>query len=157
MYKYKFNLTPARTKSDISFTNYANLIIAAVNNVNSGITFKRDCKQIELNPADITDKNITLNLYSKEYLVNPARSLSGITRFLTTTYPESFSPYIYNKTLFNMSLLSQSSSQAQTNDELSNEDLFKAIFDLLYSSKHINNKQKNIAINQLKDIVKPFM
>lgn len=157
MFYYTLSLTPSRNKSDIIFTDYTDLILAAISNVNNGLAFKRDCKKIEIDRSDILEKNITLKLSSKEYLINPGRSLCGITRYLTSNYIDVFKPYIYNKTLFSISLVEQNSSAGTSNDEITNEELFKAIFDFLYSDKYITNKKREDVINQLKDVIKPYM
>ena len=107
MYNYTFLLTPARNKSDIAFTSYKPLILEAINNINNGLAFKRDCKKIFLDVDNIYDKEITLILSSKNMLTNPSRSLSALTRYLTTYYSETFHPYVYNKTLFNINLLKE--------------------------------------------------
>lgn len=157
MYNYTFLLTPARNKSDIAFTSYKPLILEAINNINNGLAFKRDCKKIFLDVDNIYDKEITLILSSKNMLTNPSRSLSALTRYLTTYYSETFHPYVYNKTLFNINLLSQETSSGLTPEEFSNEELLKAIIDLLYSADAVTNKSKKDAILQIKKLIIPFI
>lgn len=157
MYNYTFLLTPARNKSDITFTKYKQLVLEAVNNINNGLAFKRDCKKLSIDVNNIRDKEITLILSSKNMLTNPSRSLSALTRYLTTYYPETFHPYIYNKTLFNINLLSQATSSGLTTEEISNEELLKAIIDLLYSTDVITNKSKKDTILQIKELITPFI
>lgn len=157
MYNYTFLLTPARNKSDITFTSYKPLILEAINNINNGLAFKRDCKKIFLDANNVRDKEITLTLSSKNMLTNPSRSLSALTRYLTTYYPEIFHPYVYNKTLFNINLLSQETSCGRNTEEISNEDLLKAIIDLLYSPDVITNKSKKDTILQIKKLMLPFI
>ncbi len=157
MFNYTLSLTPSRGKSDINFTDYKDLILAAIANVNNGLAFRRDCKKIEINECDILEKSITLTLFSRDHLTNPGRCLSGITRYLTANYGDIFSPFIYNKTIFCITLTERKSSLATRNDEITNEELFKAIFDFLYSDKFIENKKREEVINQLKDVIKPYM
>lgn len=155
MYYYTFTLTPSRNKSDIVFSDYKKLFLEAVENINNGLAFKRDGKSLDIDTSTISDKSLVVILKSVSQLTNPARSLSSLTRYLTTYYPDVFKPYIYNKTLFNINLNSQSCSTSLKNDEMTNEELLKAIIDLLYTQK--NSKEKMKAINELKNIVKPFM
>ena len=156
MFKYLLSLSPSRAKSTIIFTDYKDLIISAISNVNNGLAFRRDCKKIEIHESDILDKKITLTLYSKDYLSNPGRCLRGITKYLMSNYSDTFSQFIFSKSLFCITLIEQSSSVGTSNDEITNEELFKAIFDLLYS-KILTSDQKEEVINQLKDIIKPYM
>lgn len=157
MYNYTFLLTPSRNKSDITFTSYKPLILEAINNINNGLAFKRDCKKLFLDANNICDKEITLTLSSKNMLINPSRSISALTRYLTTYYPETFEPYIYNKTLFNINLLTQETSTGLTPEEFSNEELLKAIIDLLYSTDAITNKSKKETILEIKKLILPFI
>ena len=98
MYYYRFQLTPSQPNSDINYTNYQYEILSAVNSVNNGIAFKRDGKFIEMSNNDINSKEINLVLKCKTPLVHAARSLSALTRYLTTNYSNIFSKYIFNKT-----------------------------------------------------------
>ena len=44
MYSYTFLLTPSRNKSDIIFTEYKEIFLEAIDNINGGLAFKRDNK-----------------------------------------------------------------------------------------------------------------
>ena len=155
MYHYTFTLTPSRNKSDIIFSEHKELFKEAVENINNGLAFKRDGKSLNIDTSTISSKSLVVTLASTSQLTNPARSLSSLTRYLTTYYADVFKPYIYNKTLFNINLNSQTYSTSLKNDEMTNEELLKAIIDLLYTQK--NSKERKKAINELKNIVKSFI
>ncbi len=154
MFCYSFILTPSRSKSDIVFTDFANLFIEAIAHINAGLAFKRDGKELEIDASSIKEKTLRITLRSPMQLTNPARSLSSLTRYLTSNYPDEFRPYIYNKTLFNIKPDTQSSITGETKDEMTNEELLKSIIDLLYTQT--NTKEKTQAIKDLKEIVKRF-
>lgn len=155
MYRYKFLLSPSRVKSDIVFSEYSDLIMEAVSIINNGITFKRDGKSIHINKEDITNKEIIVELLSKQALSNPARSLSSLTRYLTSNYSEVFDCYVYNKSLFNMVLLTQENSSNLCDGIESKEELLKYLIDIIYS--YPNTKEKNEAIEAIKNIVRSFL
>lgn len=155
MYYYSFSLTPSRNKSDIVFCKYITLFKEAIDNINNGLAFKRDGKTLILDENLIFEKSLSVSLSSISQLSNPARSLSSLTRYLTTNYSDIFKPYLYNKTLFNIRLESQSCSTSLNNNEMTNEELLKAIIDLLYTEKPSNKKAT--AIDNIKNIVKDFM
>lgn len=155
MYYYSFSLTPSRNKSDIVFCKYITLFKEAIDNINNGLAFKRDGKTLILDENLIFEKSLSVSLSSISQLSNPARSLSSLTRYLTTNYSDIFKPYLYNKTLFNIRLESQSCSISLNNNEMTNEELLKAIIDLLYTEKP--STKKTTAIDNIKNIVKDFM
>lgn len=154
MFYYSFILTPSRSKSDIIFTNFTNLFFEAVAHINAGLAFKRDGKELEIDAGSIQEKALRISLRSPIQLTNPARSLSSLTRYLTSNYPDEFKPYIYNKTLFNIKPDTQSSITGKNSNEMTNEELLKSIIDLLYTQA--NSKAKTQAVNELKEIVKHF-
>ena len=154
MFCYSFILTPSRSKSDIIFTNFTNLFLEAVAHINAGLAFRRDGKELEIDTSSIKEKSLRISLRSPIQLTNPARSLSSLTRYLTSNYPDEFKPYIYNKTLFNIKPDTQSSIAGKNSNEMTNEELLKSIIDLLYTQA--NSKEKTQAVNELKEIVKRF-
>ncbi len=154
MYRYTFQLSPARQKSELIFTQHQTILQEALDAINSGISFQRDGKHLDM--LHIKDKELILCLTSQEALPNPARSLSALTRYLTTNYPAIFSPYIYNKTLCNMYLLSQEeTSVPQADFTLSNEEILKEMVDLLYT--YPNTKEVKSAKNEIISILQPFV
>ncbi|MCR4697565.1 MAG: hypothetical protein K5654_09670 [Lachnospiraceae bacterium] len=155
MYTYSFTLTPSRVKSDIIFTDYKDILAEAVENINSGIAFGRDGKSISIDDSKIKEKSFEVVLESVSPLENPARSLSSLTRYLTTKYPEKFKDYLYNKKLFNFKLVSKSEINRTKNERITNEELLKGIIDLFYAQKRTKERQK--AIDEIKKIVVPFM
>lgn len=153
-HQYTFRLSPSRQKSDIIFTEHKQLFNEAIETVNAGIAFTRDCKQLTL--THIGEKEITINLTSQKPLANPSRSLSGLTRYLIAKYPETFEPYIYNKTLFNIRILSQeSTAPSKNNFSMSNEEIIKEIVDLLYT--YPNTRDVKAAKSQIVEILRPFV
>ena len=153
MYIYKILLSPANSKLDFDFTAYKNILIEAAKKINNGIAFKRDYKMLEID--NISQKEMVIILSSKRSLAKPAKSLSALTRYCTTNYPELFSKYIYNKMLFTMVLLSQQgTADIVNNDDITNEELLKKIIDFLYTLP--DTKEKLTAVNNIKDIIKPF-
>jgi len=154
MYHYSFKLSPARQKSEIVFTEHMTLIQEAIEAINGGISFKRDCKSLNL--LNIDDKEMVIKLTSQDPLANPARSLSALTRYLTNKYANLFEQYIYNKTLFNIQTLSQESTpSAKVDFDLSNEEIMKELIDLLYT--YPNTKAVKVAKAQIVEILRPFV
>ncbi len=158
MYYYRFQLTPSQPNSDIDYTNYQYEILSAVNSVNNGIAFKRDGKFIEMSNNDINCKELKLVLKCKTPLVHAARSLSALTRYLTTNYSDIFSKYVFNKTLFHMNLISQDSSY----DDLviSDTDLIKGIVDLLFTYTTTTKTEADMreqTISSIKELIKPYI
>lgn len=158
MYYYRFQLTPSQPNSEIDYTNYQSEILFAVNSVNNGIAFKRDGKFIEMSNNDINSKELKLVLKCKTPLVHAARSLSALTRYLTTNYSDIFSKYVFNKTLFHMNLISQDSSY----DDLviSDTDLIKGIVDLLFTYTTTTKTEADMreqTISSIKELIKPYI
>lgn len=158
MYYYRFQLTPSQPNSNIDYTNYQYEILSAVNSVNNGIAFKRDGKFIEMSNNDINSKELKLVLKCKTPLVHAARSLSALTRYLTTNYSDIFSKYVFNKTLFHMNLISQDSSY----DDLviSDTDLIKGIVDLLFTYTTTTKTEADMrkqTISSIKELIKPYI
>lgn len=158
MYYYRFQLTPSQPNSEIDYTNYQSEILSAINSVNNGIAFKRDGKFIEMSNNDINSKEIKLVLKCKTPLVHAARSISALTRYLTTNYSDIFSKYVFNKTLFHMNLISQDSSY----DDLviSDTDLMKGIVDLLFTYTTTTKTEADMrkqTISSIKELIKPYI
>lgn len=154
MYHYVFNITPARQKSGILFTAHEARIKEAIEAINGGISFKRDRKCLTL--LNIDDREMSIRLTSPEPLKNPARSLSALTRYLTTKYPDVFEPYIYNKTLFNIHALSQETTPTPKDEfRLSNEEVLKGIIDLLYT--YPNTREVKAAKAQIVQILQTVL
>lgn len=158
MYYYRFQLTPSQPNSDIDYTDYQHEILSAVDAVNNGIAFKRDGKFIEMSKNDIKFKELQLVLKCKTPLVHAARSLSALTRNLTTNYSDIFSKYVFNKTLFHMNLISQDSSY--DNLEISDTDLIKGVVDLLFTYTTTTKTEavlREQTISQIKELIKPYI
>jgi hypothetical protein len=154
MYHYNFRFSPARQKSGLIFTEHKMFIEEAIKAVNGGISFKRDGKILDL--LNIDDKEMVIKLTSQDPLANPARSLSALTRYLASKYSNLFEQYIYNKTLFNIQALSQESTTSSKDDfSLSNEEIMKALIELLYT--YPNTKEVKVAKAQITEILRPFV
>lgn len=160
MYNYYFELTPSKPNSTIDFTsnNICKTLIASTENVNNGLAFKRDGKSIMI--TNIEQKKICITLSCKTALIHAARSLSAITRYLTTHYPDTYQNEIYNKTLFSMKLLSQESSFGSEMSDISDADLLKGMVDLLYTYTTSTKKEADLrkeTIENMKRLIRPFL
>lgn len=159
MYYYRFQLTPSQPNSEIDYTNYQSEILSAINSVNNGIAFKRDGKFIEMSNNDINSKEIKLVLKCKTPLVHAARSISALTRYLTTNYSDIFSKHVFNKTLFHMNLISQDSSYDDLG-MISDTDLIKGIVDLLFTYTTTTKTEADMrkqTISSIKELIKPYI
>lgn len=79
-----------------------------------------------------------------------------MTRNLTSNYPDIFSQYVFNKTLFRMDLISKDSSFG--NIEITDTDLIKGLIDLLFSHTTTTTAEADLrvkTINEIKELVKP--
>lgn len=158
MYYYSFKLTPSQPNSDIDYTDYQQEILSAIRTANSGIAFKRDGKRIDVAKEDIKSNEIILTLNCKTPLERAARSLSALTRNLTGNYPEIFSKYVYNKTLFHMELISQDSSFDDL--EISDTNLLKGVIDLLFTYTATTKTDailREQTISKIKELIKPYI
>lgn len=159
-YIYTFELRFSKRGSSLNFKEIYDLLEEACENINNGLAYRRDGKSLEL--LNCKEKILTLNLTSKRSLPNPARSLSALTRYLTTFYRETFEEEIYNKTLFAMKLTSITEEVPDKGavSALSHEELLKGMIDLLYSYTALSNadalKRKN-DIEAIKQIVVPYI
>lgn len=158
MYIYTFQLKFAKRHTALTFNNYKHIFISAITDINDGLTFKRDGKTFQI--VQMEETFLILQLKSRNPLRNPSRSISALTRYLTTYHFDIFGDSIYNKTLFSIELLSQrcyvSSTDPQT---ISNEDLLKGMVDLLYGSSMSNSdiSSRNKTIKEIKRLVAPYI
>lgn len=158
MYTYTFKLSFAKKRTTLKFNECKDIILCAINDINNGIAFKRDVKSFQIEQIEATD--LILKLTSKNSLANPSRSISALTRYLTTYHLDIFGNSIYNKTLFSIKLISQENYVSSTPQELSNEDLLKGIIDLLYGYTSISNSDtlsRNKTIQEIKKLVSPYI
>lgn len=158
MYLYKFELSFAKKRTTLNFENTYQTIVEAIGNINSGIAFRRDRKKFDI--ISHSDDTLSLTLTSKNSLTNPARSISAITRYLTTYHSDVFKNSIYNKTLFNIILVSQDNLSPSTVAEISNEELLKGLIDLLYGYTNTSNAEtisRNKTIEQMKSLIAPYI
>lgn len=151
MYSYTFKILPSRQKSQITFTAHEAQLKEAVMNVNSGTAFRRDGKTLAL--SEIKAREMTAVLTSREPLPHPARSLSALTRYLTLQYPETFEPYIFNKTLFTITRSQETAPSRR--EPLSNEELLKAMVDFLYATPQTERVQAARA--EIEKVLEPFI
>ena len=158
MYSYLFSLKFAKKRANISFKGYIDIIKEAIENVNHGLVFRRDRK--EMNIDHWNDTEMFIKLQSREKLTNPVRSLSGITRYLMKFHSETFDKLIYNKIIFTIILISQEIKSTEINTDLSNEELMKGMIDLLYSYTSTSNAEtisRNKTIEQMKSLIAPYI
>lgn len=157
MYIYYLELTPAKKYIDLDYISYENIFYEACTYISNGLAFTRDNKSISI--AKIEKEKISVTLTSKCILQNPARSLSALTRYLTTNYSQIFKDYVYNKTLFKMELVA---TETEGNEELviTDELLLKTLIDLLYfypAKSESETQLRNKTVMQIKEMIKPFI
>ena len=158
MYVYTLELKPTKKYKTIDYTSFIEIFNEACRYINNGLSYTRDGKEITI--KDINTDSFIVVLKSTNALQNPARSLSALTRFLTTYYPDIFKEYIYNKTLFSMNLIESSCIYSDDASHISDEEMLKAIIDLLYAftAKSVSDTQKRKkTINQIKNLIKPYI
>lgn len=158
MYIYYFEISLAKKRTNKKISDFSHYLYEACANINTALTFQRDKKKLEVNSID--DLYAYVSLSSENALTNPVRSLSALTRYLTTNYGEVFAPIIFNKILFQMKLIKQEVSASHSVDEISDEELIKSIIDLLYGYTATTNSEtlaRNKAIKDLKQIMHPFI
>lgn len=159
MFCYKYKLVPANKKSPIDYTLYKDSIELAIETANNGSVFIRDRKRIEL--IDIQPQMINIYLYSIKQLEHPARSLSALTRALTS-YSFVWKAELYSKKVFNMipiSMIETGDGDKSGSEDMTNEDILKTMIDLLYQPVYGNyndEQDRNKAIEQIKEILQPY-
>lgn len=159
MYQYTFELIFKKKNPTLSFPDCIDKIEEAINNINNGLAFRRDRKTLEI-LEPISNNKLLIRLNSKEALLNPARSLSSITRYLTSYHTNYFKDFIYNRTLFDIMLISTESNFPTFSYDISNEEMLKGIIDLLYSftaSTNTEAKERNNVIKEIKRLVTPYI
>lgn len=158
MYVYTLELTPAKKYETMDYTSFTEIFNEACHYINKGLSYTRDGK--ELHVKEINTDNLIVILKSTNSLQNPARSLSALTRFLTTNYSNIFKEYVYNKTLFSMKLLESNCIYSNDSSYISDEEMLKAIIDLLYAftAKSVSDTQnRKKTIDQMKELIRPYM
>ena len=158
MYIYTIELTPSKKNISINFNDYKTIFEEARDNINRGLTFIRDGKKIEF--EEILSEKLIVNLKSTGSLKNPTRSLSALTRYLTSNYSNIFCVYMYNQTLFTMNLINTQMDLPLNSEDISDEEMLKALIDLLYaftakSVPEIQNRKKTI--KQIKELIRPYI
>lgn len=157
---YKFELTPANRKSHIDFKDIEEqhqLFSLAINNCNSGVSYKRDGKKLTLDK--ITSNYIHISLSSSTVLTAPKRTLSAFSRELIRLDKTNkcLTCSIYNHTLFNTKSIEVPMTSKMTIDQISDSFLLKSIIDLLYAPTTISEEERNKTIIQIKEIMLPFI
>lgn len=158
MYIYTFRLSFAKKRTTLKINECKDIILNAIKDINEGIAFKRDGKNFQI--GQFGDNEFILKLTSKNSLINPSRSISALTRYLTTYHLNIFENSIYNKTLFTLELLSQENFVSSMPQEMSNEDLIKGMIDLLYGYTSTSNSEtlsRNKTIQEIKQLVAPYI
>lgn len=158
MYTYTFKLMFAKKKTTLDFMQCNEFIFEAIKDINAGLTFKRDGKSFSV--EQLSKQELILKLTSKTSLTNPTRSISALTRYLTTYHKDVFESSIFNKTLFNMELLFFQNTPTYVEEDMSDEDLLKAMIDLLYGYTATNNADtlaRNKTISEIKKLMLPYI
>ena len=158
MYVYTIELTPSKKNISINYNDYQTILEEARDNINSGLTFIRDGKKIEF--KEILSEKLIITLKSTGSLKNPTRSLSALTRYLTSNYSNVFSMYVQNQTLFTMSLINTQIDSPSNSEDISDEEMLKALIDLLYAftAKSVPETQNRIkTIKQIKELIRPYI
>lgn len=158
MYIYTIELTPSKKNISINFNDYKTIFEEARDNINRGLTFIRDGKKIEF--EEILSEKLIVNLKSTGSLKNPTRSLSALTRYLTSNYSNIFCVYMQNQTLFTMNLINTQMDLPLNSEDISDEEMLKTLIDLLYaftakSVPEIQNRKKTI--KQIKELIRPYI
>lgn len=158
MYIYTFKLSFAKKRTTLKFIECKDILSNAIKDINEGIAFKRDGKNFQI--GQFGDNELILKLTSKNSLTNPSRSISALTRYLTTYHLDVFGSSIYNKTLFSLELLYQENLVSSIPQEMSNEDLIKGMVDLLYGYTSTSNSEtlsRNKTIQEIKQLIAPYI
>ena len=158
MYVYTIELTPSKKNISINYNDYQTILEEARDNINSGLTFIRDGKKIEF--KEILSEKLIITLKSTGSLKNPTRSLSALTRYLTSNYSNIFSMYVQNQTLFTMNLINTQIDSPSNSEDISDEEMLKALIDLLYSftAKSVPETQNRVkTIKQIKELIRPYI
>ncbi|WP_278951256.1 hypothetical protein [Anaerobutyricum hallii] len=158
MYVYTIELTPSKKNVSINYKDYLTILEEARDNINSGLTFLRDGKRIDF--EEILPKKVIINLKSAASLKTPTKSLSALTRYLTSNYSDLFSMYVQNQTLFKMNLINTQIDSPSNLNEISDEEMLKALIDLLYgfTAKSVSDSHRRIkTIKEIKELIRPFL
>lgn len=160
MFCYSFELVPSNPHTTIDYCSppIRQALLDAAAAVNKGYTYQLDGKSVTI--TNINPQKIHLTLQCKTALRHSARSLSAITRYLTSHYEQIFQNEIYNKTLFHMHLIGQTSSWDYNTDDISDTDLLKGVVDLLFTSTTTTKReaqQRVATIQKMKELVKPYL
>lgn len=158
---YRYRLSAADRKANINFKKLENtyrIFTTAARNCNSGLSFKRDGKQIVIDK--ITESAIELTLSSAVPLPSPNRTLSAYSRELIRmdkTTPL-LSDMIYNHTLFSIQRLENIPVKKTSIEEISDSELLKSIIDMMFcSSAKIDADTRTRIIKEVKQIMLPFI
>ena len=148
MFIYNLELVPSKKYVSLDYTKYKDIFSESCTYINRGLAFTRDQKALKI--LSIEKEKITVQLESANPLQNPTRSLSALTRFLTSNYSGIFEDYVYNKTLFNMSLIST----------ISDAEMLKIIVDLTVgftSKSESETSKRKKTLDQIKELIKPYI
>lgn len=158
MFIYNLELVPSKKYVSLDYTKHKDIFSESCTYINRGLAFTRDQKTLKI--LSIEREKITVQLESANPLQNPTRSLSALTRFLTSNYSGIFEEYVYNKTLFKMSLINTISDDSDADVTISDAEMLKIIVDLTVGftskSESESSKRKKI-LDQIKDLIKPYI
>ena len=150
MFIYNLELVPSKKYVSLDYTKHKDIFSESCTYINRGLAFTRDQKALK----------ITVQLESANPLQNPTRSLSALTRFLTSNYSGIFEEYVYNKTLFNMSLINTISDDSDADITISDAEMLKIIIDLTVcftSKSESETSKRKKTLDQIKELIKPYI
>lgn len=154
-YQYNIKIVPAKPHSTIDYTNpeLKEAFFTACEISNAGLAFTRDRKTVKI--TNIDKQEILVELSSPRELANPTRSLSSISRTLSSmpVYDKYLKNDLYNKVFYNPYLVESITNS--TEDELSKEDSLKLLIDMFYSTDATESAQtKSLKEDTIKEITK---
>lgn len=156
MYTYTYELTPSKTHSTINYCEkeVRATLLSAPENINDGYAFRRSGKVLRIDSDVMEPQRIVVTLSSPETITHASRSLSALTRYLTTSHANIWVSEIYHKTLFRMRLLSTHSDD--TPEDLSDLDLMRGLMGLLFGDCTPDPALKG-TITEVKRLILPFL
>lgn len=159
MYRYVFELTPAKPHSSFNYCDVQDILLEAAEAANGGYAYRADGKAISID--SVMPQKIHLTLRSRAALTHAARCLSAFTRALTGGHPDVFSSEIYHRTLFRMDLISSDVSFVDSTErDVSDPELLRGIVNLLFFSPGPTKPERDLrakTISEIKRILLPYL
>lgn len=153
---YKYELTPSKPHSTINYCEKGvrATLLKAPQSINDGYAFRRDGKALRIEAENVGPQRIVVTLESKASLPHATRSLSALTRYLSTRHADIWAGEIYNRTIFRMTLLSADSDNAP--EDLSDAELSAGLIKLLFSDNAVDPALRKTIV-EVKRLLLPFL